>query len=82
MNAWIVGDLIGGFALLPALVVTFGRLILTLRSIARALAGIVDCNREVLEHLHAIPRLSETEMLTGAGVPGVVRYTSALENAL
>lgn len=82
MNTWIVGDLIGAVVLVPALGITLGRLLLTLRSIARGLDVIVDSNSEVLGHLHAIPRLAETELLTGAGLPGVTRYTSTLEQAL
>lgn len=82
MNAWIAGDLLGALVLVPALAVTLSRLLLSLRAILRGLDAIIVGNNEVLAQLHAIPRLAETEMLTGAGLPGVLRYTGALEQAL
>ena len=81
MTAWTVGDLLGILAL-AALAITFGRLILTLRAIVTGLDAITEANAGIVEDLHAIPRPAETQMLTTAGLPGVMRYTGALEQAL
>lgn len=81
MNAWVAGDLLGALVLVPALAITFGRLLLTLRTIAAGLERIIESTTEIVGDLHAIPRLAETEMLTGAGLAGVTRYTSALEQS-
>ncbi len=81
MNARIVGDLLGALVLVPALAITFGRMLVSLRAIASGLELIIENTTEIVDDLHAIPRLAETEMLTGAGLAGVARYTSALEQS-
>jgi len=53
----------------------------SLRAIASGLELIIENTTEIVDDLHAIPRLAETEMLTGAGLAGVARYTSALEQS-
>lgn len=78
MTWWTIADLVGGLVLLPALALTFGRLILTLRRIALQIEPITENCTGVLPHLHAVPRLAETEVLTGAGVAGITRCSDAL----
>jgi hypothetical protein len=55
--------------------------LVSLRAIASGLELIIENTTEIVDDLHAIPRLAETEMLTGAGLAGVARYTSALEQS-
>jgi hypothetical protein len=82
MTWWTSADLLGGLVLLPALAVTFGRLIATLRRIAGKIGLITDDCAAIAAELDGVPRLAETELLTGAGIAGVVRCTDALAAAL
>lgn len=82
MTWWITADLLGGLVLLPALAATFARLVATLRRIAGLIGPITEVCTAIVAELHAVPRLTETEVLTGAGVAGVVRCTDALAAAL
>jgi len=82
MNAWILADALAALVLVPALAITLGRLLRTLRGIAAELVPITAHCAEIVPLLDAVPRLAEAEMLTGAGLAGVTRYTTALEKAL
>lgn len=82
MTWWTTADLLGGLILLPTLAATFGRLIATLLHIERELTPITENCVAIAAQLDSVPRLAETEVLTGAGVAGVARCTNALEAAL
>jgi hypothetical protein len=81
LNWWYVSDGLGVVVFLPALVVSLARLIRPLRSIDGHLAAIVDNCNDIASSLDGLPGLSEAELLTGAGQPGIVRYSDALERA-
>jgi hypothetical protein len=82
MSWWTAADIVGGVVLLPALTVTFGRLVGTLRRILGEIEPISQNCVSLAADLHSLPRLAETEVLTGAGVAGVVRCKDALAAAL
>ena len=82
MDWWYVSDGIGIVVFVPALVISLMRVVQPLRTIDRHLAAIVgECN-SIAASLDALPGLSETELLTGAGQPGIVRYADAMERIL
>lgn len=81
MNWWTGADLLGVLVLLPALTVVFWRLLATLGHIATLLVPITEDCEAITGELDGISRLAETEVLTGAGLAGVTRCTSALAMA-
>lgn len=82
MDWWYVGDGLGIVVFIPALVVALAHVIRPLKMIDSHLAVIVEGCNEIAASLDGLPGLSETEFLTSAGLPGIVRYAEALEQAL
>jgi hypothetical protein len=75
---WYVADLLGVFAFLPALAVCLRRLERPLALADKHTTRIRDDVTAIAAALDGLPGLAETQMLTGSGQPGVVRYTEAL----
>jgi len=73
---------VGGVVLLPALIATFVRLVVALRRILDEIAPITQNCLFLVADLDSLPRLAETEVLTGAGVAGIVRCKDALAASL
>lgn len=83
MNWWyLLGDALGAFVLLPALVWSLIRLVRPLVTLRGHAASILASCGEIAAAVDELPRLGETQMLTGSGGPGVERITEALEQAL
>lgn len=82
MTWWSLANALGGLVLLPALAWFLIRLERPLAALRGHAASILVSCGEITAALDELPRLDETQMLTGAGGPGVERITEALEQAL
>jgi hypothetical protein len=78
MSWLVIGDLLGVFVLLPALARALIGLDGSLRGIDATIARIVEECRIIPPTLDGIPGLAETQMLTGSGSSGIVRYGEEL----
>lgn len=79
---WYIADAVGAVVFLPALIFSLHKLIGPLRTLDEHLRAIASDSVHITASLDGIAGLSETQMLTGAGLPGIVRISDALEGAL
>ncbi len=79
MTWLIIGDLLGLFALLPALYRALIKLEDSLDVIDQNLTDIVAECKLIVPALDGVAKLAETQMLTGAGSFAIVRYTDELQ---
>lgn len=78
MHWLIIGDLLGVFVLLPLLARSLVALEGSLHAINTTIDQIVVECRLLPPTLDRVPGLAETQMLTGAGSMGIVRYSEEL----
>ena len=78
MHWLIIGDVLGVFVLLPLLARSLVALEGSLHKINKTIDQIVVECRLIPPTLDHVPRLAETQMLTGAGSMGIVRYSEEL----
>jgi hypothetical protein len=78
MGWLIVGDLLGVFVLLPLLARALVALEESLRAINHTIDQIVVECRLIPPTLDRVSGLAETQMLTGAGSSGIIRYSEEL----
>lgn len=81
MSWWLLADAAGAIVFLPAMIVSLNKLTRPLRAIERHLGAIAADSVHITASLDGVSGLSETEMLTGAGLPGIVRIAQALGGA-
>ena len=74
----IVGDLLGVLVLLPLLARALVALEGSLHAINHTIDQIVVECRLIPPTLDRVPGLAETQMLTGAGSSGIIRYSEEL----
>lgn len=82
MHWWYIADALGVVVFVPALAYALRRLIRPLRALDRTLRGIAADSAVIAASLDGVDALAETQMLTAAGLPGVVRVSDALDGAL
>lgn len=78
---WWVADLLTVAVLIPGLVLSLRRLERALAGVDHHLTSILDELTLVVPSLDGLVGLGEAEMLTSAGQPGAERYTDALKAA-